>query len=108
MSKKASEFESKEGILLTSDVKISVLFLPLFSEEYSVVFFRKISVIMASVELKNYDCNDWNLFMNSSKLSLQYVVLENESKRLVFWPITHSTKVEKEHPTIFLVKKKIR
>ncbi|KAL4705415.1 hypothetical protein ACJJTC_002438 [Scirpophaga incertulas] len=81
--------------------------LPYFSEKDNFVFCSDIPGLMTVMGLKEYNPNQWRLFIDSSKRSLKCVLLHN-GNNLGSLPIAHSTKVKEEYPTIALLLDKIK
>lgn len=116
LSKTASEILAsrlKERNLLTNETKISYYrnrekdLLPFFTEKDNFVFCSDIPGLMTAMGLKQYNPNEWRLFIDSSKRSLKCVLLHNGNK-LGSLPIAHSTKVKEEYPVVSLVLDKIK
>lgn len=116
LSKQASELLAsrlKEKKLLSSDTKISFYrerdteLRRYFSEENGITFCSDIKNLLIKMGLKQYEPNDWRLFIDSSKRSLKCILLHNGNKYAGV-PIAHSTKLKEEYCNISLVLNKIK
>ena len=116
LSKQASELLAsrlKEKNLLSSDTKISFYrerdkeLRRYFSEENGITFCSDIKNLLIKMGLKQYEPNDWRLFIDSSKRSLKCILLHNGNKYAGV-PIAHSTQLKEEYCNISLVLNKIK
>lgn len=103
----------KEKKLLSSDTKISFYrerdkeLRCYFSEENGITFCSDIKNLLIKMGLKQYEPNNWRLFIDSSKRSLKWILLHNGNKYAGV-PIAHSTKLKEEYFNISLVLNKIK
>ena len=102
-----------EKNLLGSSTKISFYrtrdseFLPFFSEEDGLVFCCDIPGLLNKLGLKEYNPDQWRLFIDSSKYSLKVVLLHNGNV-LGSIPVAHSTKLKETYEAVKLVLLKIK
>ena len=102
-----------EKNLLESSTKITFYrnrdseFLPFFTEEDGLVFCCDIPGLLNKLGLKEYNPNQWRLFIDSSKYSLKVVLLHNGNV-LGSIPVAHSTKLKETYEAVKLVLLKIK
>jgi hypothetical protein len=80
--------------------------LPFFTEDSNLVFCTDIGNLLKKIGLSEYNPSEWYLFINSSKRSLKYVLLNNGNKYGSI-PIGHSTRIKEEYKAISLVLEQI-
>ena len=99
--------------VLSSDTKISFYretdkeLRRYFSEENGITLCSDIKNLLIKMGWKQYEPNDWRLFIDSSKRSLKCILLHNGNKYAGV-PIAHSTKLKEEYYIISLVLNKIK
>ena len=77
-----------------------------FTKENKLVFFNDIGNLLKETGLSEYNPSEWHLFIDSSKLSLKCVLLNNVNKYISI-PIGHSTTMKEEYKATSLVLQKI-
>jgi predicted nucleic acid-binding Zn ribbon protein len=77
-----------------------------YAQEDQFVFCTDIRNLLHQMGEKEYDSSNWRLFIDSSKRSLNAVLLHN-SNVLASIPLAHSTKLSESYETLKLVLEKI-
>jgi len=98
--------------LLEDSVRISFYrnrhqeFLPFFSEENDLVYCIDIIQLLHNLGVSQYEAKDWRLFIDSSKRSLECVLLHNGNQ---FSPVphAHSTALKEKYEAVKNVLEKI-
>ena len=99
LSKQAAEILASrlnKKYVLHSSAKVSFyrkrdeLFLPYFKEEKQLVYCDNVPELLGELGIPSYNPEVWGLFLDSSKRSLQCVLLHNED-RYGAVPVDHST-----------------
>ena len=92
---KVTFYRTREGSLLH-----------FFSKEDDLVYCNDVAGLLGLMGVSPYCCEDWRLFIDSSKASLKIVLLHNGNKFAPV-PIGHSTKMKEEYDAIKLVLEKL-
>lgn len=93
------------NVTITSYRNRKQALLPFFSENNDLAYCNNISEFLLMMSLPEYRPIEWRLFLDSSKRSLQCVLLHNRNK-FASIPIVHSTNLKEKYENVKVVLEK--